>query len=193
MKTTTSQTPPGLADLHSDLSRPDVLSRTDLAPPSASGITEHKAPNARRFQTILVATDGSPASQDAIGFAVEFATEHRSEVHFVHVVPTLDLAPAIAIGEEGVAFPHEPTQRDYSLLEEAATFATDHGVAATTALLAGSAASEIVAYGESRDVDVIIVGSRGHGAISSALLGSVSLRVLAASNRPVLIVRGAVS
>lgn len=170
-----------------------MSSRSNAAPPSASGVREDQAPNGKSFQTILVATDGSPASQDAIALAVELATEHKSEVHFVHVVPTIDLAPPIAMGETGVAFPHEPTQRDYSLLDEAAAFAAVHGVAATTALLGGSAAAEIVAYGESRDVDVIIVGSRGHGAISSALVGSVSLRVLAASHRPVLIVRGAVS
>ena len=169
----------------------DVFSRRDTAHPSLSDSADHQSSERKNFQTILAATDGSAASRDAIGFAVELASGHQSKVHFVHVIPTLDLAPAIAIGEEGVAFPHEPTEHDYSLLEEAASVATAHGVAATTALLGGSTAAEIVAYAEAHDVDMIIVGSNGRGAVASALLGSVSLRVLAASKRPVLIVHGA--
>jgi nucleotide-binding universal stress UspA family protein len=36
-----------------------------------------------------------------------------------------------------------------------------------------------------------VVGSRGHGAIANAVIGSVSRGVLHESRRPVLIVRGA--
>jgi nucleotide-binding universal stress UspA family protein len=39
------------------------------------------------------------------------------------------------------------------------------------------------------NADLIVVGSRGHGAITSALLGSVSRGILAESRRPVMIVR----
>ena len=143
-------------------------------------------------QTILVATDGSTSSQDAVRFAVELASEHASEVHFVHVVPTIDLDPAIGLSELGVALPHEPTKRDFALLEEAEELARERRVAATTALLGGATAAEIVAYADSREVDVIVVGSHGHGAISGALLGSVSLGGLRTSKRPVLIVHGAI-
>ena len=69
--------------------------------------------------------------------------------------------------------------------------AAEHEIDAKTALLRGDPVSEIVAYADSHDVDLIVVGSRGHGAIASALLGSVSRGVLSESKRPVLIVRAA--
>ncbi len=164
--------------------------RSDMAQRIARGGGDSQTSVGTNLQTILVATDGSPASQEAVEFAVELASEHQSALHVVHVVPTVDLAPAITIGDVGAAFPHEPTAHDYAVLEAAAAFASEHGVAAMTALLSGLTVEKIVAYAESHDVDMIVVGSRGHGAIFSALLGSVSLGVLRSSKRPVLIVRG---
>jgi len=55
-------------------------------------------------------------------------------------------------------------------------------------LLAGDPADEIVAYADSVDADVIVVGTRGHGPIAGALLGSVSQRVLRDARLPVLVV-----
>ena len=49
---------------------------------------------------------------------------------------------------------------------------------------------EIVTAADSMDADVIVIGSRGRGRMTSALLGSVSRGVLNESRRPVLIVRG---
>ena len=62
---------------------------------------------------------------------------------------------------------------------------------AHTRLLRGDPADEIVAYADTVDADLIVVGSRGHGAVASALLGSVSRGILREARRPVLVVRGA--
>ena len=143
------------------------------------------------MKKILVATDGSQSSTEAVAFGVELASEHEAELIFAHVVPTLDVVPATGIGGMGGAFPHEPSEHDHVLLEEAAAVASQQGVLSTTALLRGDTVDEIVAYADSHDVDLIVVGSRGHGAIAGALLGSVSRGVLGESKRPVLIVRAA--
>ena len=167
-----------------------MFSRRDLASSPAPGTDTNHPLYWSKMSRILVATDGSPTSTDAIALAVGLASEHDSEVVFVHVVPTYDVEPIIAGDGVGYAFPHEPTSYDHVLLKDAAAVAAEHGVVSKTALLGGSTAEEIVTYGESCDADLIVVGSRGHGAVASALLGSVSLGVLRESKRPVLIVRG---
>ncbi len=87
--------------------------------------------------------------------------------------------------------PHELDDDDRVPLTEAAEIAARKGVDAKTELLVGNPADEIVAFGDTIDADLIVVGSRGHGAIASALLGSVSRAVLHESRRPVLVVRAA--
>lgn len=170
--------------------RPPTQSRRDVAGASASGDPDLQPSEGKRLDRILVATDGSPASEHAIRFAVQLASEYQSEVLFVHVIPSADMFAASGSDEVGAAAPHESAEGDQALLADAAALASEHGVAAKSTLLVGSTAAEILAYAESHDVNMIVVGSRGHGAAGSALLGSVSLNVLRASERPLVIVDG---
>ena len=141
---------------------------------------------------ILVATDGSESAAEAVEFGIELAAENEAELILVHVVPALDIVPVSGFGIGG-AFPHEPSLEDHALLERAAAVAEAYGIFPTTVLLAGDTVDEIVAYADSHNVDLIVIGSRGHGAIANALLGSVSRGVLAESKRPVMVVRGGAS
>jgi nucleotide-binding universal stress UspA family protein len=144
------------------------------------------------MKRILIATDGSACSAEAVHFGVELAAEHEAEVVFVHVAPATDVLPVPGFGlTAGVPrVAHKLTDYDRAPLEEAEQIAEQQGVHATSKLLVGHPADEVVAYADSENVDLIVVGSRGHGALASALLGSVSLRVLSDSKRPVTIVRG---
>jgi nucleotide-binding universal stress UspA family protein len=138
---------------------------------------------------ILVATDGSQPSAEAVAFGVELAREQGAEVIFVHVVPAIDMAPVMGFPMVG-AVPHQVNGYDRAPLERAVVYAAEHGMPAQSELLTGDTVDEIVAYADSRDVDLIVVGSRGRGAFSTALLGSVSRGILHEARRPVLVVRG---
>ena len=139
------------------------------------------------MKRILVATDGSPYSAEAVTFGVELAADTEAEVILVHVVPVVDVLPVAMFGM-GSAFPHKPSLEDRELLDDAAAVAAEHGVVCTTALLKGDTVDEIVAFADSHDVDLIVVGTRGHGAITGALLGSVSRGILRETKRPVSVI-----
>lgn len=139
---------------------------------------------------ILIATDGSPAARDAVAFGLELAAKQSAEVIVVHVAPALDVMPSAGFGMPA-ALPHPLTAHDRVALEEASTAAGEADVRARTELLTGNPVDEIVAFADSIDADMIVVGSRGHSAVASAFLGSVSQGVLHEARRPVLVYRRA--
>ena len=137
---------------------------------------------------ILIATDGSPASARAVEAGVELAAERGGEVTFVHVVP-----PDEWVGGRGAPsrpLPHHVAiDEGETALEEAAQAAEAAGVSCALERIAGDPVDEILAVAEAKDVDLVVVGSRGRGAVTSAILGSVSLDVVKRARCPVLVVK----
>lgn len=138
---------------------------------------------------VLIAIDGSPSAQEAVDFGLELAAEQDAVATFVLVVPALDVVPAAGFGLMG-ATPHHASEKELEPLEHARELAEEAGVRAHTRLLRGEPVDEIVAFADVIDADLIVVGSRGHGAFTSALLGGVSRAILREARRPVLVVRG---
>jgi nucleotide-binding universal stress UspA family protein len=143
------------------------------------------------MKRIVIATDGSPASREAVEIGLELAAERRAQAICVHVAPAADvrIVPGFVFGPAPTV-PHELTAEDRAPVEEAARLAAERGLDAKTEVLTGDPVQEIVAYARSIDADLIVVGTRGHGALASALLGSVSRGVLHEARRPVLVVHG---
>ncbi len=142
------------------------------------------------MKRILIATDGSPSAQQAVEFGVDLAKHEDAAIAVVYVVST---AAIVAMNGFGIAgyVPYELTADDEAVLDDAAAVADREGVAAVSKLLRGDPVTEIVQYADLLGADLIVVGSRGRGAIAAAMLGSVSRGVLARAKRPVLVVRSA--
>jgi len=142
------------------------------------------------MKKILIATDGSDSAHEALEFGLDLAAEQDAKAFIVHVAPAVDVMPYANFGYVAPSVPHEFDEHDRECLQEAAELAAEKGVDVETGLLKGWPADEIVAFADTIDADLIVVGSRGHGAVASALIGSVSRGVLHESRRPVLVVRG---
>lgn len=140
------------------------------------------------MKRILIATDGSRASGQAIQRGFELASEQDADAYVVHVAPAVDVEPSNGLGMTG-AVPHVLSTADRAPLEAAVEVAEHRGLAVAPVLLTGNVVDEIVTFADSEDVDLIVIGSRGHGAFATAMLGSVALGVLHETRRPVLVVR----
>lgn len=136
----------------------------------------------------LIAVDGSPSSDAALELGLEIAAGVGAEVTLLHVVPFEEGRPAsrarAGVGK-GAAHLEEG-----SVLARAAARAAEHGISPRLELTPGDPADEVVAVADAIDAELVVLGSRGRGAVAGALLGSVSKAVLNAANRPVLVVRG---
>jgi nucleotide-binding universal stress UspA family protein len=142
---------------------------------------------------ILVATDGSPSALQAVELGLELAAEQEAKLIFVHVAPHLEVLPfpVTGIGSAPVKVAREPNDHDLEPLRKAIRLAEERALPSESRLLVGDPAKKIVELAESIRADLIVAGSHGHGAFSSALLGSVSHGILHRATRPVLIVREA--
>ncbi len=142
--------------------------------------------------TILLATDGSDEGKLATQAAAELSRDTGSEVHVVYVLPT----PAQLIGHHLYSDEVRESliggaERDAEtfLKEQAERIGSGGGKVAETHLRSGDPDKEILRTAESLGVGLIVIGSRGLGALSRALMGSVSDSVVKHAHCPVLVVR----
>jgi nucleotide-binding universal stress UspA family protein len=85
--------------------------------------------------------------------------------------------------------PHEVTEAEEDTpLLAAAEMADRAGVTHEERLVAGDTVPAILRIADELDAEMIVVGSTRHGAIGTALLGSVSLDLLRRVRRPVLVI-----
>jgi nucleotide-binding universal stress UspA family protein len=73
-------------------------------------------------------------------------------------------------------------------LDRAQTLAHEEGCEADEEVLEGNPADHVVELARARNATLIVVGSRGLGAVAGALLGSVSSAIIHRADRPVLVV-----
>jgi len=142
---------------------------------------------------ILLATDGSDEAKLATQAATELSRETGSELHVVYVLPT----PAQLIGHHLYSDEIRESliggaERDAEtfLKEQAERIDSDGGKVAETHFRSGDPDKEILRTAEALGVGLIVIGSRGLGAISRALIGSVSDSVVKHAHCPVLVLRG---
>jgi nucleotide-binding universal stress UspA family protein len=146
------------------------------------------------IKTILVAYDGSVHAARALALAADAALRYGAEVHLVHVIPRLEVPEELKefARVEGVDSQTVLALRQVadSVLGAAQAGLAAKGVTAAQAVvLTGDPAEELLGYAREHGVGLVVMGRRGLGRIRGLLLGSVSSKVLALAECPVLTVR----
>src|SRR5262249_53840277 len=137
-------------------------------------------------RNVLVAFDASPDAALALEHAIALAQVNRARLTIVAVVPPPPLLAWQAPG--GTRAIHDADQSDLAKsLREVADGVPDD-LSVTTQLLDGDPARCILKCAREHDHDVIVMGSRGRGRMSAALLGSVSNHVMHDAEVPVIVI-----
>jgi nucleotide-binding universal stress UspA family protein len=140
------------------------------------------------FRNILVAIDGSPDSDQALTQAIDLAeSEHSRLTLFSAVVMPSAGAYIGGGGEVAATFAREAEAETEATLRTAAQQVPDQ-VSLSTVLSREPVRHALIDQIEEGAHDLVVMGSRGRGAVRSVLLGSVSHYVLHHSPAPVLIV-----
>ena len=140
------------------------------------------------MKNILIATDGSEPSNQALEVAIELARETGAELHVLSVHPP---RPAGRAGAGPPILEVEEPLGPQHIADAAAQHARDAGLTATPHVAGGDVADSIAAAAKTLNADLLVVGSRGLGALSGAVLGSVSHALGRSSPVPLTIVRHA--
>lgn len=133
---------------------------------------------------ILVGFDGSDNALAAVRWAVEFAPTGGTVV----ATWVWDATP-LAVGADAFFFPDASdlaAERFHYLIEPIDELAVAAGVTLEREFVRGTPRSALAT--QSTDVDLVVVGARGHGAVGSALLGSVSTWILHHVHRPIAVI-----
>jgi nucleotide-binding universal stress UspA family protein len=136
-----------------------------------------------RLETILLATDLTPASSAATAEAVELAVRLGARLLVISVLETVKAG----VTRRGI----RPEVREVRArqVQAVVTQARAAGANASYLVWEGEAGDAITAAAEAEDADLIVVGSHGRSTVGRFLLGSVSDHVVHHAGCPVLVVR----
>jgi len=138
------------------------------------------------IEKILVAIDGSKNAYKALEYAIRLSIDYGAELFLLTVVP--DFEPKC---DEESVYQKMLTERAESYLDSAKEEVeeTNQDIKFETEIVFGDPAEKIITIADKKQVDLIVLGSRGLSGVSRWVLGSVSDRVSDYAHCTVLIVK----
>jgi nucleotide-binding universal stress UspA family protein len=134
---------------------------------------------------ILLAYDGSQGAENALTFAVDLVHRYVADFHVLTVARLPDFANemAVSVGLETVY------EHCNELLRSVRERLNKESIASTLEVAMGQPGEQIVRYAEAHNIDLIVVGHRGHTLFDRWLIGSVARQVIGYSHCTVTVVR----
>ena len=139
------------------------------------------------YEKILIATDGSEYTKNAVDYGIDIAKNTGAKLFAIYVVDTAAFAsiPMDAAWESM----YELLKQEGDLaIKFVAERAEAEGLEVEGNLIEGHPADEIIRYSEKNSISVIVMGTLGKSGLDRFLLGSVAEKVVRNSKIPVLVV-----
>lgn len=137
------------------------------------------------FSEILIATDLSDTSDNALGYAKAMARAFDSELLLVHVT---DPIAHVTVPEGAWADDSARIEWEMEATRNAGTALRAEGLKAKDLCLFGAVASEVAEAAKQQHADLIVTGTHSRKGVNRLLFGSEAESILKASPLPVLIV-----
>jgi nucleotide-binding universal stress UspA family protein len=158
----------------------------------------------RGLRHILLVTDGSEHSRRAARYLGNFPLPEKLDLRLMHVLPPIRRPVMMEryYGGWQTVYSQFPSTRDEeaieereakigrSLLKRTLALLQQKGLKSTSVLTRGDAATEIIEYAATHQLDLIVAGSRGLSGFKGWWMGSVSRKLVHYSKCSVLIVKG---
>ena len=137
------------------------------------------------FKNIVLAIDGSEYSHRAMEYAGSLAERYEANLWLIHVFShTSDL-----LGYQDFEKLYAKRKSaGQTILDDARKILGSTVVEVHQELMEGSEAEAILKVAEKQHADLIVMGTRGFGAVKGLLVGSVSRKVIHLSTCPVMVV-----
>lgn len=166
---------------------PQESESTEIAPPDLT-------PTPLRLKKILVPTDFSDESYNALRQALELARQFSSDVLLIHVVEPIHPYPVTGLSSYPIDLPPDPIfemrGEAGKLLEQLKLEAkTKTSIPVETVLRVGRAYDQIIQVARDSEVDLIVISTHGYTGLKHVLLGSTAERVVRHAPCPVMVVR----
>jgi nucleotide-binding universal stress UspA family protein len=126
------------------------------------------------FDKILVAIDGSPASEKALAAAVDLAGHYNADLTALGVA---EVPEVVGMIDEVDEIRQTVEGRLKEVGEAAVGYARSRGVPLRSVVVLGHAADAIVRFAQNEGVNLVVLGQHGHSRIARFFLGSTSDRV----------------
>lgn len=138
---------------------------------------------------LLLRVDGSPASLRAVGMVAGWRGERARIAPVLLNVQTPPLKLWPEAGIDRVLLEDVLREQGLAQLDPAAAILRSAGFEPEAIVRLGHAADSIADTARELQAGAIVMGTRGHGALSGFALGSVALRVVQACELPVVLVK----
>ena len=137
-----------------------------------------------QFKKILVPTDFSECSQVAVEYAVSLAKAYKGELCIFHVMEPIVYELDFSFVQP-TGFPDLKDRLSESLNKKLASIQAE-GISAEGFVFSGIPSREIIKFANSRQADLIVMGTHGRTGLAHVLLGSTAERVIQQAPCPVL-------
>ena len=138
------------------------------------------------FSRILHANDGSEHAFHALTVALAIAKQNESALHMVSV-EEIDYMPEFV--EEVREETRTAARRFHAVLQRARAMAEESHVNLKTHVVAGHPVRDVVILAADLNVELLVIGARGHSALYERLVGSRADRIMHLAQCPVLVVK----